>query len=286
MAWTATTSTTEAQDKTVTGYPAQPSQIAAGYPPPTTFPVTTAYPYAVPPPAVFSQTYHPPSPPRWRYYRDGGRSTLLCRLVSAVFAVLFAIAIFFFIIWLILKPRLPEFQVDSASVAPLNVTKTELSATWDITFRVRNPNEKLSVYYHRIEAWVVYGEEDLLYGTDLPPFYQEKRNETTVEAQLAVVSDTADGYVLRAISEEKARGLVSFDVRVLALINFRKGVWQTRRHLLRASCEGVIFGFSAPNNGTGTLMGGPRACKVGLLLAVNSEGKTPCGKKETVLLGL
>lgn len=241
---------TGAPEKTVTGYPAQSSQVAAGYP---------AYAYVAPPPS-----YGPglgPNPVQ-DYYRR--RNTFVCRVIAFGSVVFATMGLIFLIAWLVLKPRMPEFRVDSASVSELNLTQSALSADWNFTLFVRNPNTKLSVYYDRLEASVFYhGGRDGLSTTPLQPFSQPKGDQTRVPVRFEVMSEYVGEDVAAGISNEKSTGSVGFRLRVFALVKFRSGFWWTRERLLRVYCDGVQIGVD-PKNGTGSLMGLPGACEVDL----------------------
>ncbi|XP_042974635.1 NDR1/HIN1-like protein 10 [Carya illinoinensis] len=109
------------------------------------FPPASSFSLAVPPPSSYPQAYRTVGP---RHSRS--QPSFLCRLIAAA-TVLFAIlGLLFLITWLVLKSRLPEFRVDSVSASPLNTTRSQLTAAWNITLVVRNPNTKLSIYYDRV----------------------------------------------------------------------------------------------------------------------------------------
>lgn len=249
-----TPTTSGAHDKTVIGYPAQTSQVAAGYPA-----APTAYPYAVQPPS-YTRFYQRPVGPTGS--RSG--SSFLCRLIMAAAALFAIIGVVFFITWLVLKPRLPEFQVDSASVSPLNLTGSELTATWNLTLLVRNPNTKLRIYYDSVKASLVYGNGQVLGTTPLAPFFQGKKNETRIRVELSAVDEYVSEDVVTKISGERARGSVGFEVSVFASVMFRTGSWwRSRQCLLRVYCDQVQIGFGT-NNGSGSLTGQPGTCEVDL----------------------
>ncbi|KAI4348893.1 hypothetical protein L6164_009559 [Bauhinia variegata] len=255
MASSTTATAAQGQDKTVTGFPAHHNHVAAGYPP------GTAYPYAVPPPPTYSNIYVEPTP-NPRFYNPPSRhSTLFCRLLTAAAVVFAIVGLIFFITWLVLKPRLPHFRVESATVTSLNATGAELTARWDITLSIRNPNRKLAIYYDSLDAKVSYGDYGGLATTHLPPFIQETQNETRVRAQLSVIDEYVDNDVVKDIAAERAVGSVKFGVTVLAWIRFRTGVWRTRDHVLRVYCDPINISFSN-NNGTGSLMGPSNSCLV------------------------
>lgn len=250
----ASTTTSGAPHKTVIGYPAQSSQVAAGYPA-----AGTAYPYAAPPPPSYSQAYRPVVSP------TGSISpSFLRRMIVAGAAIFAIIGLLFFIAWIVFRPRLPEFRVESASVSQLNMTRSELTATWNLTLFVRNRNTKLNIYYDRVQALVIYGDGSQLGEIPLPPFYQAKKNETWVQFAVGVVDEYVGEGVVTKIAGERTGGSVGFGVTVFAWVKFTTGSWwRTRYSLLRVYCDRVKFGLT-PNTGSGSMSGQPRACEVEL----------------------
>jgi hypothetical protein len=233
-------------DKTVTGYPAQPGQVAAGYP--------SAPPYPFPPPPEFHYNPQPTGPTR---------PTFIGRLLMGFFAVTVLITLISFIVWLVVNPQLPEFKVEWATVSQLNATGSELTATWDITLLATNPNRKFRINYDRVEASIIYGNHShiRLGRTPLRPFVLNKRNQTRVAMKLGAVSEWVGHDVSNEISDDRSRGLVTFGVRLMTSVRFKSGLWLSKSRLLLVSCDRIRFGFSR-NNGTGTLTGQSRDCRV------------------------
>ncbi|KAB2607932.1 protein YLS9-like [Pyrus ussuriensis x Pyrus communis] len=255
-------SSSQGQDKTVTGYPAPPAQFAAGYP------AAAPYPYAAPPPHPNRNNYHPtaPPPPYYNPQPNGPfrrKPTVLCRIIIAAVALFAVMSIISFISWLVLRPQLPEFRVESASVSPLNATSSELTATWDFTLLAANPNHKLTIFYDRLTASPVYGRVPLTTAA-VPPFVSAKRNQTRVNFKLATVGEYVGDNVARGIADGKDRGSVRFGVWVAAWVRFKSGVFQSRSRLLQVYCNRVEFTGFARNNGTGTLTGQSSPCEVEL----------------------
>ncbi|XP_027162255.1 NDR1/HIN1-like protein 13 [Coffea eugenioides] len=139
-------------NRPVTGYPAPTTN---GHPPP---PSNTSYPYAAPPPAAYynqqyytGPAYHQPDPDAIR------RATFLRRLFAFIIAGVIVLGTILFIIWLVLRPRLPEFRVDSLSVSNFNLSSSTLvSADFDVKITARNPNGKITLFYDNVEAAVYF----------------------------------------------------------------------------------------------------------------------------------
>ncbi|XP_042475176.1 NDR1/HIN1-like protein 10 [Macadamia integrifolia] len=253
------TSTANDQSKPVTGYPmgyppaaTASYQSTAGYPNST---AGTAYPYAAPPPGP-GPYYYPSS----SYDNQRRRATFLRRLLIAALAVVVIIGCITFITWLVLRPRVPEFQLDSASVSSFNVSSSDLTANWDLNFTVRNPNKKLTVFYSNFRGVIFYDRMQLA-ETSLPPFEQGKRNQTTVRAKFAASSTYVDDNLAKSLATDRSQGAVSFNVRLVTWVKFKTGWWRTRMHWMSVHCSDVRISFKS-NSGVGSLTGGPRGCDV------------------------
>lgn len=237
----------------VTGYPAGPAN-QNGYPPPSS---GTAYPYAAPPPAAYNYNYYNNNNP---YYQQPDayavqRATFL-RRVLAIFIACFVIAgTVIFIVWLILRPRLPEVRVDSFSVSNFNLSDNFLSGNWDLQFTAWNPNKKMTIYYDDIQASIYYDSKPLA-ETSVAPFFQGTRNETASKATFAATRTFVDGI-------NKNTPNIEFDVIMLARVRFKAGSWRARSRFLRVYCGDLKVGL-AQNKSSGNLVGGPRQCIVRL----------------------
>ncbi|XP_074294962.1 uncharacterized protein At1g08160-like [Silene latifolia] len=242
----------------VSGYPAQPTNGYPQHPPPPQQPQQPNYYYPNPNPNQYNQQYYPPPPPpppRTIFYR---------RVMSALILTFIILAIILFIIYLILRPRVPIFTITSLSLSSLNLTTSptppSLSATWTAIFQVTNPNTKLHVYYEAIEARVFY-DRSLLALNQLPPFDQPVRDQTAITARLTAASAYIEPDLGRDFSDDRSKGNIKFDVQVFALVRFKAGGWRARRRGLRAFCDGLIVNV---NGSSGGLSGGPRRCAVGI----------------------
>ncbi|OVA07129.1 Late embryogenesis abundant protein [Macleaya cordata] len=260
-------STADDPNKPVTGYP------TTGYPPaqasyhhPTAYPSAqssypatgTAYHYTAAPPAAY---YNPNPYPPPNY--DPQRATFLRRLIIAGITVFLIIGAITFILWLVIRPHLPEFRVESASLSNFNVSSSQLNANWEIGFFVRNPNKKMTIFYDRIEGSVFY-KDDSLADNSLAPFYQSKKNQTTITAKFTALTSYVDDRTVKEMVGDRNRGEVNFNVRMLAWVRFRSGAWRTRRHLMRVFCDDVKIGFSSNTGTTGSLSGRSKECEVDL----------------------
>lgn len=224
--------------------------------PATGYPVTYAYAAPPPQPQVAPTNRSP-------FRLASFWSRLLCRLFLVVIVIFSIMAVASFATWLILRPEFPEFRVDSASIAQLNTTSANstMTATWQVSLRVRNPNRKLALVYNTLEAAVLYGEWELD-STLLPPFSQEKGNETRLHFQAGLLSEYVGESVARGIEKERARGEVEFGVEVYGWVRYKARWWSMRWRFMNVYCNGVKIGVSNDGGTAGDLVGQVRPCRV------------------------
>ena len=226
---------------------------APAYPPahPSTLP--NSHPYVTPPPHA---VYH--ARPFW-----DPRATFLRRLIGIIIASAIVLGTIVLITWLALRPRLPQFRVDSLSLTHFNRTASPqslLTANWDVRLTARNPNSKTTLYYDRVAATVFYKSESLSSIT-VPPFVVARQNETGVSAMFAAVAEYVDEWVVEGMNWERSvEGVVKFNVRMLARVWLKSGSFP-RRRIMRVYCGELPVSVPA-NIRNETLVGRPRLCRV------------------------
>ncbi|KAM1664900.1 hypothetical protein COP1_044266 [Malus domestica] len=97
--------------------------------------------------------------------------------------------------------------------------------------------------------------------TRVQPFAQGRKDRNLVNATLSAVNSFGDARMVRGIEVDRGRRTVSFNVKVLARIQFQNGWWRLRQRLLRVLCRGVAVSVSS-NSGSGKLASGSRDCQV------------------------
>ncbi|KAL8210215.1 hypothetical protein R6Q57_006947 [Mikania cordata] len=250
------------QSRPVTGYPAY---SGAGHQP-NGYPNTaTAYPYVAPPP-------HPPqnqgtyfhvagNPYYSNPYASQPRATFVHRFFACLIGSILITGIIIFIMWLVLRPQIPQFRVETLTLSNFNIsTNSLISGNWDARFTARNPNSKITLYYNQIEAAIFY-KSDSISETTVPPFVQGTKNETTLRATFASLTAYLDDR--DSINGERNRGAVNFNLRMMTRVRFQAGSWWARRRILRVYCPNLPVGVSA-NSSSGSLVGGSKQCSVGL----------------------
>ncbi|CAI9778314.1 unnamed protein product [Fraxinus pennsylvanica] len=256
----------EDPNRPVTGYPAAAhNHNPNGYANPPQS--GTAYPYAAPPPTTGSYSFQNNPYNQQNYYQDANsarRATCLRRIFAFIIGLIIILGTITFIVWLVLRPQLPEFRVDSFSVSNLTVGNNSLvSFTSEARLTARNPNKKMKLDYDRIEAEVFYKSGSLA-DTTIPPFHQDTKNETSIKANFAAAGSYVDKRVVDGINWDRSKnGNVGFNLRVISRVKFEAKAWRTRKRFLKVFCGDLVVGI--PSNGSsGMLTSVQKQCRVGI----------------------
>ncbi|CAA3022709.1 YLS9-like [Olea europaea subsp. europaea] len=259
----------EDPNRPVTGYPASahnsyPNGYAIGANPP---PSGTGYPYVAPPPTTGYYSYQNNPYNQQNYNQDpysARRATCLRRIFAFVIGLVIILGTITFIVWLVLRPQLPEFRVDSFSVSNFTVGNNSLvSFTSEVQITARNPNKKMKLGYDHIMAKVFYKSESLA-DTSIPPFYQDTKNETSIMANFAAAGSYVDKRVVDGINWDRSKnGNVGFNLRMISRVKFEAKAWRTRRRFLKVFCGDLVVGITS-NARSGMLTGGPKQCRAGI----------------------
>ncbi|XP_020233854.1 NDR1/HIN1-like protein 10 [Cajanus cajan] len=180
---------------------------------------------------------------------------IVFRILACIAFIACIVVMTLFIIFSVVKPKLPEFRVDSASLTVLNLNNTEpyLTATWNVTLVITNPNHNLAIAYDAVSASVMYGNDAVLARTLLQPFLQKSRSDTALQIHCAVVNEFLHAGLAAGLASDRANGSVQFGLAFWALISYRAGIFQSSDYRLKANCNALRFAFS-PQDGTGALL--------------------------------
>ncbi|XP_023528870.1 uncharacterized protein LOC111791665 [Cucurbita pepo subsp. pepo] len=227
------------------GYPPAPHP---GYPPaPGNYPPYNAYAYTQAPPAAYYNSNNNNNNPQ--YYRQ---ETAGAGFLRGIFAALLLLVIIMtmssIITWIILRPEIPNFKVDSFSLTNFNISKSNYSGIWDLKVTVQNPNHKLNLHFERIRSFVDYNENTVATSFSDPFFLDmEKSRQMLVKMTSSSPDDPGNwAQTEEKLERERATGTVSFTLRLLAWTTFRSGSgsgW-TRRVILRVFCEDLKLVFT------------------------------------------
>uniref|UniRef100_A0A0E0BFJ6 Late embryogenesis abundant protein LEA-2 subgroup domain-containing protein n=1 Tax=Oryza glumipatula TaxID=40148 RepID=A0A0E0BFJ6_9ORYZ len=98
------------------------------------------------------------------------------RLLTILFGLALIVAIIALIVYLVLRPTHPRFFLQDATLRQLDLSNSStsgvLSTALQVTVASRNPNDRVGVYYDRLDVYASYKYQQITLAASLPPVYQ------------------------------------------------------------------------------------------------------------------
>nr|KYP36501.1 hypothetical protein KK1_042370 [Cajanus cajan] len=168
-------------------------------------------------------------------------------------------------LWIVIKPVLPSFQLNSVTVSSLSTTSDgDLTATFDVAVNSRNPNANLTLSCESLEVTVWFGHRTIA-SASVGPFWLEGASESPVRARFGVDRKMFPRGVVNGVAQQQARGYVDFRVTLLARVRFWwHGAVRTRVRPLTFECYplNIVFHSDDDNNSDTGRMEAPYECYV------------------------
>ncbi|KAM1197585.1 hypothetical protein ACFX2I_009157 [Malus domestica] len=174
---------------------------------------------------------------------------------------------------LTLGPQAPVVQLTALSVHKFNVSARNLTAEWDVILKIANPNLLSSVWFNRLEGFVLYEDRPLAIET-MEPFGLPMKTKTELHLRLRMANWEGDQPALKQgmlnkMTKDRELGCVRFSVQMAVWATYRSGWWWSAQHvIMNPQCLDLQIGFvpGATAIGFGILMGDvPRTCYVPML---------------------
>ncbi|TVU16691.1 hypothetical protein EJB05_40266, partial [Eragrostis curvula] len=161
-------------------------------------------------------------------------------LIALVLLVLFVVLI----VWLVLRPHKPKFYLQDLSVLCLNVTppaSTYLFTTMQATVASRNVNDKVGVYYDKVDVYAQYKDVAITVPTQLPVEYQGHNDQSVWSPYLQSMDHVQLPPDLAvALAQDETAGYVLIDIRVDGQVRWKVGAWISGHYHLRVNCPALL----------------------------------------------
>ncbi|KAK9280609.1 hypothetical protein L1049_014304 [Liquidambar formosana] len=224
-----------------------PKEPAIGYPIDIISHAQSEYQLTAAQPTITTTTTNVVQPPR--------RVSCTDFLTLVVTSIILSI-IFYMMVFGIFKSPSVSFQVNSVSVSSFNDSASQMTANWNISFCVGNPNKETVISYDL--------KDRFLLAAAVLPFYQDPMDQTEVEVSLAASSVHVEKWTDDAISFDRTRvGEVGFNVKVQAMVRLDPGTEIETKHSVLACCRNLTVAFWT-NTALGMMLGGSRTCETHL----------------------
>ncbi|XP_054813196.1 NDR1/HIN1-like protein 1 [Prosopis cineraria] len=180
----------------------------------------------------------------------------LVRLVVAGVATFIILILFvIFLIWVILRPSKPHFILQDATlfafnlssspatptaIEPPSLTPNTITITMQVTLLARNPNDRIGIYYHKLDVYASYRNQQISLGTMLPSTYQGHKDVTLWSPFLYGTAVPVSPYVLQSLTQDQNAGGVLVNVKVNGRVKWKVGSWVSGKYHLYVNCPAYI----------------------------------------------
>uniref|UniRef100_A0A7N0RDI1 Late embryogenesis abundant protein LEA-2 subgroup domain-containing protein n=1 Tax=Kalanchoe fedtschenkoi TaxID=63787 RepID=A0A7N0RDI1_KALFE len=171
---------------------------------------------------------------------------VFCWTISIIIILIVAIAITAGILYLIFRPKLPDYSIDSLRVTELALNPdATLSASFTLNVTAENPNTKIGIYYlrgSRLSAW--YEDTELCNGS-LPAFYQGHENTTVMDVVMSGRHVNGTRILSRVQEREQASGSVPLSLRANVPVRIKWGSLKLMKMKFRVRCKFQVDALTA-----------------------------------------
>ncbi|CAA6663736.1 unnamed protein product [Spirodela intermedia] len=172
------------------------------------------------------------------------RHSLYC-LLGFVLLILFTVLV----IWLVLRPTKPKFYLQDATVYAFNQSGSPtglLTTSIQVTLSTRNPNDRIGVYYDKLDVYASYQNQQITMPTVIPPTYQGHNDVVVWSPFLYAVNVPIAPYLCASLLRDQNAGVLLLNVKVNGRLRWKVGSWTSGRYHIFVNCPALLtFGGGA-----------------------------------------
>lgn len=171
----------------------------------------------------------------------------ICWTLSLLVLLLTILAATAGILYLVFKPKLPNYSVDTLRIIDLRLNfDMSLYAKFDVRITANNPNKKIGIYYEKGGKLSVWYTDTRLCEGSLPQFYQGHRNKTVLNVSLTGQVQSGS-TLMAALQQQQQTGRIPLDLNIHAPIAIKLGSLKLRKVKVLGQCQLVVDSLSANN---------------------------------------
>jgi len=189
-------------------------------------------------------------------HHKGRRHKRLRRCCAGILIFNFILLIIILLIWAILQPKKPQFIIQDATIYAFNVSAPNIiTSSIQVTIYSRNPNDKIGVYYDKLDVFATYRSQQITYYTAIPSVYQGHKDVNVWSPFISGVNVPVAPYNGASLSQDQAAGTVALIFKIDGRVRFKVGTYVSGRYHLHVRCParldfggrttGIIVGSNA-----------------------------------------
>ncbi|KAJ9184561.1 hypothetical protein P3X46_004275 [Hevea brasiliensis] len=169
------------------------------------------------------------------------RRKLFRQIFACILILLFLVLVTILLIWAILRPSKPSFVLQDVTVYAFNVSVPNyLTSNFQITFSSRNPNDKIGIYYDRLDVYATYHSQQITLRTAIPPNYQGHKEINVWSPNVYGTAIPVAPYNSLSLSQDQSTGAVLLTIKMDGRVRFKVGTFISGKYHLYVRCPAYI----------------------------------------------
>lgn len=153
----------------------------------------------------------------------------------------FFLLVIILIVWAILQPSKPRFVLQDVTVYNFNNTVPNVfSSSFQVTISSRNPNDRLGIYYDKLDVYANYRSQQITFSTLIPPTYQGHKDVNIWSPFIYGTNVPIAPYNSIALGQDQASGTVLLLIKIDGRVRFKIGTFITGKYHLYVRCPAFI----------------------------------------------
>ncbi|XP_075638356.1 NDR1/HIN1-like protein 1 [Castanea sativa] len=153
----------------------------------------------------------------------------------------FILLVTILLVWAILQPTKPKFILQDATVYAFNVTNPNLlTSSFQVTLSSRNPNDKVGVYYDKLDVYAVYRNQQITLRTQIPPTYQGHKDINVWSPYIYGNSVPVSPNNAESLLQDQSSGAVMLLIKADGRVRWKVGSFISGKYHLYVRCPAYI----------------------------------------------
>ncbi|XP_042500595.1 NDR1/HIN1-like protein 1 [Macadamia integrifolia] len=177
------------------------------------------------------------------------RKRLLKRLLSAFLVLVILVLFVILLVWLILRPTKPQFTLQDVTVYQFNLSSPNfLTSNIQVTVQSRNPNDKIGIYYDKLDIFATYRDQQITLPTLLLQTYEGHKDINVWSPFISGDSVPIAPYLAASLNQDQSSGYILIHIKVNGKLRWKVGTWVSGHYSINVNCPAFIR-FGNPASG-------------------------------------
>ncbi|KAF5194268.1 NDR1/HIN1-like protein [Thalictrum thalictroides] len=169
------------------------------------------------------------------------KKRLYRRLFAAFLTFIILVLFVILLVWLILRPTKPRFTLQEATVYQFNITGNNMLTSYiQVTIASKNPNDRIGIYYDRLDTYATYRGQQITLASSIPSTYQGHDDINIWSPYLTGNSEPIAPFLATNLAQDQMAGQILIYVKLDGRVRWKVGSWISGRYHLFVNCPAYL----------------------------------------------